>query len=191
MKTQQQRLLSSVIAAAVLAISAGQALAADPVQGKTREQVKAELAEALRTGDIVVGGESGRKANELFPERYAAPAKAVVKEGKTREQVKAELNEALRNGDVVAGGESGRTLRELFPGRYAQPSVQVQAAQGKTRAQVKAELAEAIRTGDIIVGGDSGRTAKELFPNAYEVEPADRALARQPHGDEQGSKIGG
>ncbi len=67
------RTLASALAAAVLAVSAGQVLAADPApQGKTREQVKAELAEALRTGDIVAGGDSGMKLNELFPNRYPA-----------------------------------------------------------------------------------------------------------------------
>ena len=38
--------------------------------GKTREQVKAELAEATRTGDIIAPGESGLKLNELYPQRY-------------------------------------------------------------------------------------------------------------------------
>ena len=64
----------SAIALVAAAFAAGQAVAADAsslqfangeasqvlpvqaaVQGKTREQVKAELAEAIRTGDIVVG----------------------------------------------------------------------------------------------------------------------------------------
>ena len=39
-------------------------------QAKTREQVKAELAEAQRTGDIIADGESGKKLNELYPSRY-------------------------------------------------------------------------------------------------------------------------
>ena len=37
--------------------------------GNTREQVKAELAEAIRTGDIFVG-ESSLKQNELYPHFY-------------------------------------------------------------------------------------------------------------------------
>lgn len=52
-------------------------------QGKTREQVRAELQEAQRTGDMVVAHSAqdeffvttGNKLNELFPHRY--PAKAV------------------------------------------------------------------------------------------------------------------
>jgi hypothetical protein len=37
----------------------------------TREQVKAELAEAIRTGDMPAGGESGLMLYEMYPERYA------------------------------------------------------------------------------------------------------------------------
>jgi len=32
--------------------------------------VKAELAEAIRTGDILAGGDQGQKLNELFPSQY-------------------------------------------------------------------------------------------------------------------------
>ncbi|MBS3911403.1 MAG: DUF4148 domain-containing protein [Hydrogenophaga sp.] len=49
-------------------------MAADTDAPKTRDQVRAELREAQRTGDIVAGGESGQKLNELSPNRY--PAKA-------------------------------------------------------------------------------------------------------------------
>ena len=38
--------------------------------GKSREQVKAELAEALRTGNIMADGETGLKLNQLYPQRY-------------------------------------------------------------------------------------------------------------------------
>jgi hypothetical protein len=44
--------------------------------GLTRDQVKAELREAIRTGDIAVAGDSGLKMNEAFPRRYAS-ARAV------------------------------------------------------------------------------------------------------------------
>ena len=94
------------IALAITALLAGHAQAADV--GKTREQVRAELAEAQRTGDIVAGKDmgtdeyasgAGRKLNELFPAAY--PAKPVVA-GKTREQVRTELAEAQRTGDIAA-----------------------------------------------------------------------------------------
>lgn len=172
------RFIPSLIASAVLAVSAGHALAADDVQGKTRDQVRAELNEAIRTGNIVVGGDSGLKANELFPGRYAATETA---QGKTRAEVKAELQEALSAGDVVAGGDSGQTLRQLFPGRYAEAAAEqraIEVAQGKTRAQVKAELAEALRTGDMVAGGESGLKLNELFPGY--VDDASPVLASQP-----------
>ncbi len=126
----------------------------------TRHQVKAELAEATRAGDMAAGGESGLKLYELTPGRY--PAKPMVA-GKTREQVMAELGEATRTGDMAAGGESGLNLYELTPGRYpAKPMVA-----GKMREQVMAELAEATRTGDMAVGGESGLKLYELFPERY------------------------
>ena len=65
------------IALAVAALVTGHAQAADT--GKTREQVRAELVEAQRTGDIVASKDmgtdeyasgAGRKLNELFPNRY-------------------------------------------------------------------------------------------------------------------------
>ncbi len=126
----------------------------------TSEQVKAELAEAIRTGDMPVGGESDLKLNQLYPGRY--PAKAAVV-GKTREQVKAELAEAIRTGEMQASGESGLKLNELNPARY--PAKPVYA--GNTREQVKAELAEAIRTGDMPAGGESGLMLYEMYPERY------------------------
>ena len=61
---------------ALAALAAGNALAADAAAPKTRDQVRAELAEAQRTGDIVANGNSGKKLNELYPSQY--PAKAVT-----------------------------------------------------------------------------------------------------------------
>ena len=66
--------------------------------GKTRDQVRADLAEAQRTGDILAYGNSGKKLNELYPSQY--PAKAVA-QGKTREQVSAELAQAQRSGEFT------------------------------------------------------------------------------------------
>ncbi len=83
------------IAVAFTALTAGQAMAADASAPITREQVKAELAEAIRTGDMWADGVTGLKMNELFPSRY--PAKAAV-QGKSRDQVNAEVIEAVRSG---------------------------------------------------------------------------------------------
>ncbi len=89
---------ASILALTLTAFSSGSAFASDASAPKTREQVKAELAEAIRSGDISYG-ESGQKLNELFPNLY--PAKPAV-QGKTREQVKAELAEAVRSGQLPA-----------------------------------------------------------------------------------------
>lgn len=108
------RQIVSAIALAVAALSAGQALAQDATP-KTREQVRAELAEAIRNGDMVADGQTGATYRDLFPGRY--PAETTLAQGKTRADVKAELAEAVRNGDIVAG-DHGKTLRELNPSRY-------------------------------------------------------------------------
>lgn len=131
----------STLTLALAALAAGNALAADAAAPKTRDQVRAELIEAQRTGDIFAHGESGKKLNELYPSRYPAPA---VVQGKTRAQVLAELAEAQRTGDIIANGESGKKLNELYPSRYPAKA----SAQANTRAQVLAELAEAKRSGD-------------------------------------------
>ena len=57
----------------ILALAAAPVFAANTTDAsapKTREQVKAELEEAIRTGDILAPGNSGRKLNELYPSRY-------------------------------------------------------------------------------------------------------------------------
>lgn len=119
------------------ALFGGQAMAANdaPV---TREQVKAELAEAIRTGNIVTG-ESGAKLNEQFPQLYPQQEAA---SSVTRAQVKAELAEAIRTGNMIVG-ESGLKLNKIYPGNY--PAQQHNST--VTRAQVKAELAQAISNG--------------------------------------------
>jgi len=137
----------SILAITVAAFGASQAMAAgtaDTSAPLTRAQVQAELAQAQRSGDIVVDYETGRKANEVFPDRY--PAKAVV-QGKTRAQVQAELAEAIRTGNMPADGVTGLMLNQVVPGNYPAPV----AAQGKTRAQVQAELIKAIHDGTLPV----------------------------------------
>jgi hypothetical protein len=148
---------------------------------KTREQVKSELAEAIRTGDVVASGETGLKLNELYPQRY--PAKTMTA-GKTRAQVTAELAEAIRTGDVLANGDGGLKLNEVFPQRYPATTV----ASGKTREQVKAELAEAIRTGDVVASGETGLKLNELFPQRYAAKAL--AAGKTQYVEDRGRDVG-
>jgi len=143
-----------------LLLLAGFATAAHAQAEKTREQVRTELAEAIRTGDMFAGGDSGLKLNELYPRRYP---RAVAAPTASREQVKAEFAEAVRTGNVFAAGEGALKLNEELPRRY--PAVTVPA--GKTRSEVKAELAEAIRTGDMVAAGEASMKLNEQFPQRY------------------------
>lgn len=138
----------------ILTGAAGAVSAQEPL---TRAQVKAELAQAIRDGDVQIG-DSGRTLREENPSHYP---KQIEAPGLTRAQVKAELAEAVREGDVQVG-DSGRTLAEIDPSRYPHPPQPADL----TRAQVKAELAQAIRDGDI-QQGDSSETLAQQFPQRY------------------------
>jgi predicted RNase H-like HicB family nuclease len=126
----------------------------------TRAQVKADLAEAMRTGNMIASGESGLTLRELNPQRYPAP---VLAQGKTRAQVSSELADAIRTGNIMASDESGLRLNEEHPQLFP---AQVVAA-GKSRAEVRAELAEAIRTGDMLANDESGLRLNEERPQRY------------------------
>lgn len=131
---------ASMIGLVFSALFAGHAMAADAGTSLTRAQVKAELAEAVRTGDVVVV-EHGAKMNEIFPQLY--PVQDATP-GMTRAQVQTELAEAVRTGNM-APGEGAVALNEAFPQLY--PAQHEMA--GKTRDEVKAELAEAVRMGHL------------------------------------------
>jgi len=90
----------------------------------TREDVRAELEAARRSGDLLVDGDSGLRLNELYPMRYPRPT---VIAGKTRAQVRAELAEAQRTGDMLAGGDSGLKLNEINPGAYPRAALPIYA----------------------------------------------------------------
>lgn len=123
-------------------ICAGQAMAADPSEPKTREEGKAETLEAIRTGEISSGGEVNCKLSDFNPSRY--PAKPATGTGKTREQVMAETRDAMRAGQMAVNGEAGCGTQQLTP---QGPS--------KTRAQGKAERDEALRKGDVMGSGEA------------------------------------
>ena len=128
--------------------------------GITREQVRAELREAVRTGDVVAPGDSGLKLNELYPERYG---KRVVRSDVTRADTKREFTVARRSGELIPAGEGADPLHTQFPQRY--PALAV--ASSKTRAEVKAEALAAIRNGEVFAAGEGDLTLAARHPQHY------------------------
>lgn len=155
MKTSQL-----LITALALTWASTTALTAQAQTTKTREQVRQELMEAVRTGNIPCNDDSGRLMREIYPSKYPQPPGV---ETKTREQVQSELQEAIRTGNVMCNNDSGMLERQVNPSRY--PAVPP--AAGKTREQVQEELREAIRTGNLPAGDESGRMRKEVNPDQY------------------------
>ena len=101
----------SAVVLALTSVFTAQAMArTDPPQ--TREEVKADLADAIRNGDMLVG-DSSETLREIYPNNY--PARPVV--SLTRAEVEAELAEAIRTGNMLAG-EGSETLREINPQNY-------------------------------------------------------------------------
>ena len=68
------------------------------VSTKTRAQVKAELTEAIRIGDIIADSERGLTAYQLNPSAYPARPASM---GKTRAQLQDELAKARMDGSLV------------------------------------------------------------------------------------------
>ena len=101
--------------AATALILATSLLASTSFAEVTRAQVKAELAEAIRTGNMLANDDSGLKLNELHPQHYPAQ---VTKSGMTRAEVKAELTTAIRTGNMPAHDESGLMLKQVHPHMY-------------------------------------------------------------------------
>jgi predicted RNase H-like HicB family nuclease len=102
MKTSYAAILAITLSTLATSYASAEAVYPDTpaatTAGKTRDQVRAELVEAQRTGNIQAFGNSGKNLNELYPNRY--PAKAVA-QGKTREQVLSELAQAQRSGEFT------------------------------------------------------------------------------------------
>src|SRR5688500_8688151 len=62
---KMQMKLLTIASAALIAVAGSTQAMAD--SARTRAEVKAELAEAIRTGDIIGSGESGLRLNQLHP----------------------------------------------------------------------------------------------------------------------------
>lgn len=99
----------SILSAAIFtlaALGAGSAFAEGPLDypadnfksTKTRAQVKAELVEAIRTGDIIGNGQTGQTAYQLNPSAFPERAMAT---GKTRAEVLSELEKARMDGSLA------------------------------------------------------------------------------------------
>lgn len=126
----------SLIALAISTASIGAAFAADASSPKTRDQVRAELAEAQRNGTLIADGQTGATLRDLNPGLYAAmPVSASMK---TRADVKAELREAWARGDLVADGQTGATYRDLASHRY---TMQTMAMQPRTNESARVSQA--------------------------------------------------
>ena len=106
--------MKTKFAAITLVLASGLIAGTPALADVTREQVKAELAQAIRTGDMPANGEQSRKLNELYPSRY--PAKQ-VQASLTPEQVKAELAQAIRTGDFMLS-DSGQKCNEAHPSMH-------------------------------------------------------------------------
>jgi len=156
------RLIYAAVVAASL-LSSAAVMAADASGAKTREEVKAELADAIRTGNIA-DNEFAQPLNQLYPSRYPAPA---VASARSRVEVKTELAAAVRSGHLVT---------DLEIPTVAERDTRLVAASGKTRAQVKAELAEAVRTGNI-VDDETHLKLNELHPAQYRGQSASSGKA--------------
>lgn len=78
----------------------------------TRAQVNAELAEAVRTGNVMAS-DTGELMKDVFPQSYPAEPSSTV----TRAQVRVELAEANRTGNVLVG-DIGHRFNEVFPERW-------------------------------------------------------------------------
>jgi hypothetical protein len=148
--------LRTTVSILALAVAAGPVFAQDAAAAKTREQVRAELLEAQRTGDVRVDGETGRKLNELYPRNFPASTSANA-QSRARTEVRAELLEAQRRGDLMSFGDSESAFTQRYPGRAS-------ATSGLTRAEVKAQLLEAQRRGDWMTSGDSGSSFNGASP---------------------------
>ncbi|HEX4596913.1 MAG TPA: hypothetical protein VH278_03950, partial [Burkholderiaceae bacterium] len=107
------------ILSVAMSFALNQAASADPMRNAavisgvstTREQVKAELSEALRSGTILSGDTFGYE--NVAPARFATPSAVAT----TREQVKSELAEALRSGTIISGDTFG--YENLVPARHS------------------------------------------------------------------------
>jgi Domain of unknown function (DUF4148) len=147
--TLMNRFQATIVAAAFSTVFTSLAFAGEASPGLTREQVQAELGEAIRTGHVFDAA-TNQLAKDAYPALYtqAARAQAVATPAK---HASAKAEQA--------------------------PAVKTAAPQGKTREQVINELAEAIRTGDVLDTA-TGLQMKEAYPQLYPQAATAQAQAK-------------
>ena len=106
--------MSSSRAFTLLLLAAAMATGSHAQTARTRAEVKAELAEAIRTGNMIGSGESGLTQRELNPQRYRVTAGSAST--LTRAKVTGEFQQARAAGELVGVGESGLPLNENAAG---------------------------------------------------------------------------
>ncbi|QRF62383.1 hypothetical protein [Variovorax sp. UC122_21] len=139
-------------------------------QSLKREHVRAETAQSIRNGDIIIAGEIGLTECEIRRERCGSRAEW---SGVSRGQVKMEFVEAVRSGAIVDHGVLMLSAAELAPHRYpARLPVQ-----GKTRQLVAEEFELAKRLGDAPTGSEDGLTPAQRMPARFAAVRAEHRLA--------------
>jgi len=123
----------AALATVALALAGASVTAFAADTGLTREQVRAELARARASGELLPNSESYgyNNASITLPKAQVA---ATTDSGKTREQVRAELARARVDGTLVPNSES-----------YGYAAPVVAGASSRTRAEVRAEAIEAAK----------------------------------------------
>lgn len=153
-------------------------------QSFTREQVRTQLEQSIRNGDVIVGGEIGLTEREHRIQRGQARSEAT---GKTREQVQAELTEASRSGSILSYGDLMLPAFELAPQRYpARP-----AAAAMNRKQVQDELRLATQLGNAPVGGEDSLTPAMRMPEKFTAARQKSELAVEASSPNDSNQAGG
>jgi hypothetical protein len=147
----------SALALAVAALSSVGAQAADG--SLSRDQVRAELAQAQRNGDLLAAGEAGLPQNQVNPAAYGAQPAA----GVSREAVQAELAQYRREG-VNPWAMSYNPLKS-FKGTASRADVSAQYVESRDRVAA-------------FTGEDSG--SSYLASNDRAVAPGATRLAGTP-----------
>jgi len=148
--------MTAIVRMAALGLLALSTSLAHAHSALTRDQVRQELVDALRTGSLLAPGEAGFTLREQSPQRFAARATGpAVPVPKTRGEVVQELQAAQQAGELPLLGERGTGP----DGRAIGAPPLRRMGQALTRAQVMADYREAARHGGLLGLGETGQQA--------------------------------